>query len=119
MITSRFVQIYFYKRKWLQMKKIFFLTIGFCFFGLSNAQVKQKPVPPPVVKQTQIVKADSNSVKIQQPPTASTIKRILPATVTENLLFYKWKATRLGLNPLGEEKGTILLRILRLKQTGL
>lgn len=76
------------------MKKIFLLAIGFCFLGLLNAQTKPKSITTPVVKQTQIVKADTNSGKIQQAPGITTIKKLLPTTVNENLVFYKWKASR-------------------------
>ncbi|MGC4100002.1 hypothetical protein [Ferruginibacter sp.] len=74
------------------MKKIVLLVIGFCFLGLVNAQVK--PITTPVVKQTQIVKLDSNSGNNQKIPIAASIKQALPTTVKENLVLYKWKATR-------------------------
>ncbi|MFN8252697.1 MAG: hypothetical protein U0V75_12545 [Ferruginibacter sp.] len=76
------------------MKKIFLLSAGVGFSVLLSAQVKPAPVTTPVVKQTPTVKSDSNNVKIQVAPAASGIKRALPVSVNEMLVFYKWKATR-------------------------
>ena len=83
---------YFYSLKFYGMKKISFLSIGLCFSGLLIAQVK--PVTTPVVKQPLIAKPETNKKNIQLVPAASAIKQTLPATVNENLIFYKWKATR-------------------------
>lgn len=92
MIAGLFAHIYFYNTKILQMKKLFLLAVGFCFLGLLNAQTK--PITAPVIKQTQTVKADANSSYKKPVTAAPVINRALPVTVNENLVFYKWKATR-------------------------
>lgn len=74
------------------MKTIFLLTISYCLTGFLNAQVKQ--VTTPVIKQTQTVMADINKGKNRPVPVASAIKLATPVTVTENLIFNKWKASR-------------------------
>lgn len=76
----------------INMKKIFPFVLGFCFSGWLNAQVK--PATTSVVKQTQTVKSGTNSGKIKQVPAAFAVKQAMPVTVTETLVFYKWKATR-------------------------
>jgi hypothetical protein len=74
------------------MKMIFLFAISFCCLGFLNAQVK--PVITPVLKQTQVVRVDTNKVNYRQVPATSAIKRAMPATVNEALIFYNWKATR-------------------------
>lgn len=87
-------QIYFYHIKFYSMKKISFLLIGLCFSGFLIAQVKTKPITTPVVNPVQIAKPDTSKKNIQLVPAVSSTKRALPATVNENLVFYKWKASR-------------------------
>lgn len=72
------------------MKNILLIIICLCFSELLNAQIR------PAIKQTPIIKTDTNQVINQQTTVAPTIKRILPTTVNENLVFYKWKATRVS-----------------------
>ena len=74
------------------MKTVFLLTFSYCFTGFLNAQVK--PVNTPVIKKTQIVMADTNKAENRSVPVASAIKLATPVTVTENLIFHKWKASR-------------------------
>ncbi len=76
------------------MKKISFLSTDPCFSGLLIAKVRPESVIAPFAKQTQIVKADTNSGKMQQIPPAAVIIRGLPATVNQNPALYKWKASR-------------------------
>lgn len=74
------------------MKTVFLLTFSYCFTGFLNAQVKL--VNTPVKKQTQTVKADTNKSKNRPAPVDSAIKLATPVTVTENLIFHKWKVPR-------------------------
>lgn len=74
------------------MKTIFLLTFSCCITGFLKAQVKL--VTTPVIKQTQTVNADTNKSKNRFLPVASAIKLATPVTVTENLIFQKWKASR-------------------------
>ena len=68
------------------------MSIGLFCSGLLNAQIK--PITTPVVKQLKIAKPDTNKKNIHLTPTASAIKQALTATVNENLIVYKWIATR-------------------------
>jgi len=70
------------------MKNIILIAICICFSRSLNAQIR------PAIKQTPIIKTDTNHVINQQTTAVSTIKRILPTTLNESLLFYKWKASR-------------------------
>lgn len=96
------------------MKLIFLLTLSFCFSGLLNAQ--EKPVTTPVLKQTKPVMADTNKGKNRPVPVASAIKLATPVTVTENLIFNKWKASRWVEN--GFWSGYVYARILYFMPTG-
>gem|GEM_PF-3467250 len=74
------------------MKSIFFFAISFCYSSLLMAQVK--PATTPVLKRTQIAKADTNIAHTRQVPAGSAIKLVTPVTLTENLLFHQWKGSR-------------------------
>lgn len=74
------------------MKTLFLLAFSYSFTGILNAQVK--PVTTRVIKQTQTVMADTNKGKNRSVPVASAIKLATPVTVTDYLIFHKWKASR-------------------------